>query len=441
MAAEAGEILEGLEGAGEGGGFFGEAAGGEEQANAAWDQLSKDTKYFENFENFKVDGKSGEMTVKDGEGNEINLTDIGKDLGEGNYRDAFEKLGFDEKTLDDDSFQDFFKKSKANYDAQPGVQATENVAETQANGNKLTESLPEDVQDPPQNAAELEDRLSKVEGGDKTLDQMNERLKKIEANSKEGLPTKVGRWVKYTIAAGAVVGAGVGIGFLVDAINKHMHKMNGCWMVNLKTGDKCKIEVLTCNADNRSPEVFSSGEAQKCDMCDSYDNCQSAWKAGTPTFNPCVIGSKPKSICSNGKCSVTGLQGSKPDETCKTDSDCGDRPGKYVPNATDPSKACPNCEVCAVQCPGDASCSTQCNCGKFQCYPGYKLTCVNVDFWGAAEDYLGEPLKFGEATLKKVLMILLYIAIGIVAVFLLIKLIEFLAQRIKSRRKSGMRFG
>ena len=434
MAAEAADILDALMGGEkEEGGFFENAGETQESAQDAWKNTRDSSEYFKNFGKDISVGDDGSMSVKDPNGKEINLSDIKTKLNNGDFLEAFKSLGLDEETLNSESYQNFFKESKARYEAQPGVTSSADVKSTEASGKKLSESLPSDVRSDPTSAEELEDRLSKVEGGDKTLDQLNDRLKKIEANSQEGLGTKVGRWVKYTIAAGAVVGAGVGLGYLVDAINKHKNKMNGCWMVNLKSGEKCKIPQLTCNKDCNT----SDANTNPCGTCESQESCKNSWDAGTSVFNPCILGSKPKITCVNGKCTPSPSPTSK---QCQNDAGCGDMPGKYHGDAKHPSEACDNCTACAVPCSGDASCSSQCNCSTFQCYPGFKLTCVDVDFWGAAEDFLGEPLQFGSSMLKKILMILLYIAIGIVVIFLLIKLTQFLIHKIKSRRTSSMRF-
>ena len=156
MAAEAADILDALMGGEkEEGGFFENAGETQESAQEAWDKVDK-SGYFKDFGKDISVGDDGSLSVKDANGKEINLSDIKTKLNNGDFLEAFKSLGFDEETLNSEAYQDFFKESKARYEAQPGVTSSADVKSTEASGKKLSESLPSDVRSDPTSAAELE---------------------------------------------------------------------------------------------------------------------------------------------------------------------------------------------------------------------------------------------------------------------------------------------
>ena len=245
----------------------------------------------------------------------------------------------------------------------------------------------------PRDDADMQKRANKAGKGGKLNDTIENIKKTVEYGKKLG---------KFVAAASIVGGAAYGALELYNDIKKHQNAMNGCWYINIQSGEKCKIKPLTCNESDTSNQ---SGYVL-CNMrTDVTKQVQDS------LFNPCAIGVKP--------------------------SNTGDFPGIYT--ATNPSTtACANCTNCVVSSdcsPSDADCSSNCDPSKFNIPNGYTLKCVSVDFWGAADDLIDGGLGGIDNTIGKILKIIISIIIGIVAVVLAVVIIKFLLGLIKSKKQ------
>jgi hypothetical protein len=154
-------------------------------------------------------------------------------------------------------------------------------------------------------------------------------IAKLREKLSKNSESKVGRWVKRSVILGT---AGLTIAEVWKMINEHRQAMNGCWMVHNANGTKCKITTMSKCGGNTPLSCTAVNH-----VCgDGTEDCFSATKCmvknnelGTCTE---ILGN-----CSNGECS------------------------KY--------------------------------CGSIDLPPGYRSHCVNVNFWGAANDFFDDIIS------------------------------------------------
>ena len=420
--AEFGEILEALEGLKDGdeGGLFSaiEGATSEAEASDSWGKWKKSeasqsfnkfkSNFFDEFTDVKSDGKGG-WDIENPKTNEkFNTKDLKNDLtgkygaetSPPNYKGAFEKMGIDPKVMEQSGFKDFENKQTEGWKQTKTVKEVDSVNNSKSTGNNIADG----GGGKPLNASDME------EGAKKTgkFGKLSDVIKKIGEVGYKG-----GKWIAFIAVAG---GLAYGAEQLYEDIKKHQSAMNGCWYINTISGDKCKIAPLTCDKDYRdSPDIT------KCTMCDDIKNCsKSASASSSLAFNPALAGSTPKDASKNF-------------------------PGKYT---DDQSIACDNCYSCATTtaCTSTTSCASGvggCDVSQYNVPSGYTMKCVNVDFWGAADDLIKEGLGTVDNLMKKILNIIIYVIIGIVVLvvgFMIIKFFIGLAKRSKSEPSRGLEY-
>ena len=208
---------------------------------------------------------------------------------------------------------------------------------------------------------------------------------------------KIGKWVVTFFGAGVFIGGGVG---LYEAIEKHRRELNGCWLYNTTTGQRCKIYPLTCN------KIYKDANASSlCDYCE---------KSGCPgdQFNPCMTKSKALS-------------------TDKT----ADFPGTYdVDKGT-----CTNCvddkgqdacvDNCILEDDGATAYSKQCNGDLFDLPAGWKILGYNLDWGQAFESATGvkpafDPYADEGLGIWGTFKLILIIAGSVIALAIVIKIIS-----------------
>jgi hypothetical protein len=140
---------------------------------------------------------------------------------------------------------------------------------------------------------------------------------------------KIGTWVKTTVI---VSGAVVGMSFMIQKIIEHKKEMNGCWLIRTEDDFRCKINALSCPIEITS----------------NTNNCTPLYQCGRQKTAACFE-----------------------KDTC-IDENCTQKIGNV---------ACTE--------PKDEPCSKFCSANKIDCPAGYVLKCVNVNFWGAAVDFIG----------------------------------------------------
>ena len=270
-----------------------------------------------------------------------------------------------------------------------------------------------------------------------------------EPKNSEEFKAKVESTWKDTIYEGAKYVGGVAVSWLpyiityialeqlYDDIKDHQNAMNGCWLVNTTSGNKCKIGLLsdisTTKTDTKNPFTI-------CDICTDYlgestptntSGLGPNFGTSTPStscpalsFNPglssnlkTILGSPPKGISPYSAANTypgTGYDGkgncpfNKPTTTCVTQFS-GD-----VDNACD-GNGCDN---------SNNQYNLPANC---------VLKCVNVGFWGAFNDMFPIPVPSPSTLLDTILKWCLY-ALGIIVVIFIIYL---LGKRILNQAFSG----
>jgi len=312
----------------------------------------------------------GDYSLDDGElkykGETIDMGDFSRDLANGDLGKIMTDLGAD---LGDTEVSKFVSDYESAYNKQPGIEDIKDVGDTEAHGSDVEQKVG-DVQ----NTDDLDEALKKnKELSDDFKKKIDELKKKAEEDAKTGKKSSVGKWVKRLLYAGLAV---AGIGEIINLIKQHEAEMNGCWLVEKSSGTKCKVGMLTCNSDARKYGT----------QCGSISGC-----------------------------------GKNKDEACFTNTTCV----KYNPP---PSKGVPQtCKTTLTQCT-DGDCSEYCDVTKISVPEGYFLTCVNVNFWGAASDLFEEPFNFGSnilGSITKILKYALYIGLLLLGLYVLYKLVTF----------------
>jgi hypothetical protein len=188
--------------------------------------------------------------------------------------------------------------------------------------------------------------------------------------------------------------AGIAFGSLelYNLVEDHKNAMNGCWLVNISTGDKCKILPLTCDSKARE-----SG-----DLCNNCSVCPSGL-----TFNPC-----------NGiKC---------PDKTTS------DFPGQGCSNCCDIKTKSPkgSCIPPTSSCDGNDGCDPLCGPSYPSLPSGFSMTCVNASWWQAFADVVGDIPDDISSTLSNILKWVLKIGIIILICIFLFFVVKFFMQKV-----------
>lgn len=251
--------------------------------------------------NFAISGDPGHYDFTNG-GEKINIDEAVNDIhNHGDIIASLEELHIPEDVFDSPPVKEYASAYKNNWNHLPGNQDIEGVEETMNNGKVLEEETQSDPKNPKDAETHATDELKK---------EVDKLKKDLEKNGK----ASVGKWVKRTIIFG---GGALGLLYLYNEILNHQKIMNGCWLVDIKTGEKCKLPQLTCHnlSDEELPYV-----------CKPYFECG------------------PKHI---SKC--------------------------FPNNTTCTEKVC------------DARCS---NNSTIEVPPNKRLQCVEVNFWGAASDFL-----------------------------------------------------
>jgi len=315
----------------------------------------------------KVDGKS------------VDISKFNDYMRDGDLKSAIEVLNPDIK-LDDPTLKTL-DEYKIQFQKQTGYVDIKNVKDTETEGKANSNKLGGD----PTSVDDLNNKLNANPDAKETIDKAIKALDdKIKEDSKSTDSKTIGKWVKESAYKLFKMGLKIAVGLAISAelfklIKDHQNQMNGCWLINIKTGEKCKLSDLTCDSDQANAND-----------------------------NPCPIDGEDI-----------------PDTTCVS----------YSPS---PSSSPASCITISEDngCSG-SNCSKYCSPSRVNCPSGYTLQCVNVDFFGALSDLCEQPLDFGSNLLKNVLNILKYILYGvliILAIFLIFKLIMFILDKTRKNK-------
>jgi hypothetical protein len=266
---------------------------------------------------FSIEGGVGDYRVTY-EGRVVDLEGVKSSMGKGDLIEGLKKLGIPDSELSSVEVKKYSEYYEKAWNNQPGLRSIRDESEMAQKGNKISQQVGE-----PSSALVLE-QILKDNSDLKNYfsDGMAELKKKIKESGGSGR-VEVGKWIKRTIILSLT---GVTVAALFQAISAHQKAMNGCWLVNLISGEKCKVKTMTCFSD---PERECSNDVEKCgsrgvDACFGPDLCVQF---------------------SNGLC--TGRLG---------------------------------------QC-GSGVCHPLCDNSKITVPLGYQLTCVNVSWWTASMDF------------------------------------------------------
>jgi hypothetical protein len=299
-----------------------------------------------NIHDFKIDGDVGNYHLT--RINKVIDNDrVIRSLTTGNLLDILDSLGINDEELTQRtlSYQVVYKNI---YNQQRGIKNINNQIIDDEYGKQLTAKLGD-----PKTEEDLNNILKDNPNIKAKFDKFK---KKIVSNDK----TTVGKWTKRVFTIGAL---SIASGGLWKVINDHKKSMNGCWLVNAKTGDKCKIQTLTCNGNTHN--LCSPAEMKRC----------GSHLLPEENTSQCFANDKCMKQDENGKCIKT----------------------------------------LGNTCSGNKSCNKY--CGKIRAPLGYKMTCVSTNFWGAANDLMGN-LTLPLSSWWK------YILIGIVVVIIIIVLMN-----------------
>jgi|APFre7841882793_1041355.scaffolds.fasta_scaffold02422_2 hypothetical protein len=294
----------------------------------------------------------------------------------------------------------------------PRFEKVENAQTTNFNNNPLKK-----VQDrmalSKKNAAAIaggDDTLNDPKTREKTIDKYNED---ITEKKKEGSNWDTAKsWLKW-------IGATAGGVLIYDEIKQHQNECNGCWIVNSKTGDKCKIMDLSCDPANVDPGANGS----VCPICTDVlggSNGQSNSSANNfgVSGNTCPSLSWAPGFASNiqdnnsTKALLTlpipsGYTNNYPGGEADGNGNC-----LYTNASTTTSLPCGGKQSCTgVTGPCD---DTTCNSSTYTLPPNCILKCVNMTLLEALDDMLPGILPDAPNNiLSSIIKYLLY-ALGII---------------------------
>ena len=387
---------------------------------------------FENIESVerpRGGGRGVDITTKPPNSIKFNTHDVNTDFqgdtggGKGgteapkppNLENGFRSMGMtDDDVFKSKNFQEVNKTQVDAFKNKPGTQANENVVNSETAGRKVPD---------PKSPEEMAEQSNKTKLSEK-----------VEKKVKSG--GKVGRWIKYTLEVGAMAWT---YEQLYTAIKQHQNSMNGCWLIDNNSNDKCKLKLLTCN----KADITSATGFTLCDYCTDGTNC------GNLKFNPCIAGfgvcpntHKPTDSDIPGGPVVKNLP-SCVTNNCKYCTTTNTIPGNYTDNAISADKSCLDSGCPCITRLGDAcindnkdqNCSSFCDASNFMLPPNQSLRCVNASFWGAADDFVGGGLFDAEKILGEIIKIALYILIGVVGMVIIIWLIKFIFNRITAKKE------
>jgi len=285
-------------------------------------------------------------------------------MTEGRTKLKFKSLGFTDTEIINGGQQldDFFKKQDQEMTQTPAAKALQAAYDAEKKTEKKTD---------PTSDKDLDDSTK-----DKIKEVVNETLKQKDKNESAGKWVKSG--IKYGFILALLAAGGAG---LYEAVSHHQDAMNGCWIMDMTTGQKCKVTELTCA---QGPKINIPDGDSKCGLCVDITNPQSC---GSLDFNPCLIGGKATKPPTEEPFPDSGKNCDTVAEYCK-DSD---------------TQVCKNCDPSLYNLIGNS-----------------KMVCVNVTWWGALEDLIGGPLDTAiSATITMILNILKWTAVGIVILLVL----------------------
>jgi len=360
------------------------------------------------------------------DGEDIKLSDIQSDLSEGDYKSAYERMGFD---TEEPKTKEFIEQQQAKFkDSTLGQ--TQEMLDSPASAELETK-----VGDP-KSPEEFKENMEKTPEGKTQLEKMQKELDdlKAEAKTPEEL-TKTEKFKEFmkenklkllfsALFIAALVLAAENVWSLAKSIQ---HAQNGCWAIS--ETQKCKISPLTCNDDDL---VQGDGTFMGIDVADTG-------------FTPCVacvdkscsagdwIPAKISACSCDGKWDFSGYSYQNTFSTNSCVQCSGTSKEKYSAAAPPASPACPRVSGCIAKSEAcsdtmNSECSSLCDTSLIMPKPGTTLKCVKKSFASALGDVFPNILKGALGDLGNILSGIKYwlligiaVIIGIFLLYIILK--------------------
>ena len=426
----------------------------------------------------KVDGTPGKYTIQFNDGNPTSLEE---------FRNNWQGKPFDSEAEDPlkevpdieeamrtvfdlpDDWEPSPELKKFNDDQvnhylevnEPTAQVTGDDATATDATNKADANLEEAVNN--EETVEGKNKVTREHLRERFGDKLDEKLDKLQKDLedlKKGKTPESGGGKFMKIVKGAfwvALSAGIigGVISIYDVIKKHQQALNGCW-VTLQNGTRYKIKDLTCDSNARKTlkdGLYTSTTGQAITFASVCESCQTG--VDKFQFNRCPLVLPFDQSNANSGASVTP-------KICSSETDCKGTTGTtnysctkgrcdnfagcptddWPLGTTMEDKKCMNCYTSKelvetnnlLTCINDKSagkwCSdTLCNSTYVRLPSGASIVCVSVSFAGAASDWFDQAMSGVENFLKKILMIVLYVVLGIIGVALVIGLIKLIINK------------
>jgi hypothetical protein len=329
-----------------------------------------------------------EKTMPSGEKQTVNVREVAKigqfnmTTGEGpNTLEAFRALLVDEQVLEDKQFRQLCDSiDSANKEA-PAAKLSRYLKRSTENVEPVKSK----------NAKDLQDKQPKIA----------EKLKRWAAGLGAGAAA-VGTFVAANWQVGV---AAVGLAAVLEKVQEHQNKMNGCWLVDsaisakvdFANASKCKIEPLTCDPELNKPQE----DVTQCTLC------------GTKETNL-----RPLKNCGVGEHIFNLVTSIEAKEAQK------EFPGTYDKNTSTFSNVLQQLTK-NEYCPQKQSCSAYCRSERYSMRWNQQLKCVNCGTGCAANDLCGGCLSLGPdslwARMGKTILIAIAGLCGVILLFAIAK--------------------
>lgn len=292
-----------------------------------------------------------------------------------------------------DSFKEMNKTKVEQYENSPGRSAADDVDASASNGSSIADDAGGNPVDDP-SGNDMEEKMNELEKKNKArYDELSKKFDKLKEDVKNGKKSW-GKWTEDKLKTAAALAAmGLGSYAFYQMVESHQNAMNGCWLIENSSGNKCKITQLTCDANARQ----AGTDCLPCQDC----------VTNKTSFNPC-----PGVECKDKATEKSPFPGTKCDNCCAPKDGTTAQP--CLPDAPSCSDGC------------DTMCSS-----KYPNLPqGYSMKCVNVDWWGALDDGIGGLGGDINSLLKNMLKWLLIGLAIIVGVVIFVYGVKFALRKI-----------
>jgi hypothetical protein len=310
--------------------------------------------------------------------------DIGEMGRPPNIKNVFQMLS-EGADLASEDFKQINDMKIEQFNKSRGKVKIENLEKTEKKGVELKK----DAGGTPSAGEEMQKHMDELKANSKaTYDKLTERLEEMKKELKSNKPSRFERWkemgkdgLRKLVKVAAV---GLGSAALYTFIKKHQNDMNGCWLIKISSGERCKIMELTCK----------SSKASDNQACANFNTCN-----GIPCADDVPADPKDKSDCDC--CDPTDIA---------TRIDC-------IPERP------PKCKDCSSLCSKEYRYIKQ----------GYSLKCVDVDFWGAFNDAFGQLEGQAAGIMKKILKYLVMGCAILLGVVILVYVGKFAISKVMSK--------